>query len=208
VRAPTLAEALAGLALDQSLNASLQTTEGDIACTLTAARTPRGVAMFVGLARGRAAWREPGTGREVTRPLYHDLPFFRAIPNMLVQSGCPIGNGTGSPGYRIPVEARSDDRARLARPGALLLARYTAPPKRVDPEPPRQGQLIGSQFVITLADMQHLAGNVTVIGACSDLAIVQRIAQQVSAHVPVRLRAINFPAPRDSASRREPATPH
>jgi cyclophilin family peptidyl-prolyl cis-trans isomerase len=112
--------------------------------------------------------------------MYRDLPFFRAIPDALVQSGCPLGNGTGHPGYRIPVEPSPDDAQRLGRPGALLLARYHPPPNRVDPAPPPPGHVIGSQFVITLTDMSHLANEVTVIGSCTDLARVGAIASLVA----------------------------
>jgi cyclophilin family peptidyl-prolyl cis-trans isomerase len=113
--------------------------------------------------------------------MYRDLAFFRAIPDALVQSGCPIGDGTGHPGYRLAVESSADDARRLARPGALLLARYHPAPNRIDPAPPPPGHVIGSQFVIALTDMRHLAGDVTVIGACSDLERVRAIASVVAA---------------------------
>jgi peptidyl-prolyl cis-trans isomerase A (cyclophilin A) len=175
----------------ESIEAELNTSEGVIRCALTPARTPRGVALFVGLARGRAAWRDKRS--TVTyRPMYRDLPFFRAIANAMVQSGCPIGKGTGHPGYRIPVESRDDDAVRLVRPGALLLARYQPAPGRVDRDPPSPGHVIGSQFVITLTDMSHLAGKVSVIGSCADLAVVARIAKRVSAGESARLRDVAF----------------
>jgi hypothetical protein len=67
-------------------------------------------------------------------------------------------------------------------------ARYRPAPNRVDPEPPPPGDVIGSQFLITLADMSHLAGQVSVIGACEDLTIVTRIARRVSQGESARLR--------------------
>jgi len=97
-----------------------------------------------------------------------------------VQSGCPVGDGTGHPGYRIPVESSPDDARRLAEPGALLLARYHPAPNRDDPEPPPPGHVIGSQFVIAVSDMSHLAGEVTVIGSCSDLPRVRAMASLVA----------------------------
>jgi peptidyl-prolyl cis-trans isomerase B (cyclophilin B) len=112
--------------------------------------------------------------------MYRDLAFFRAIPDALVQSGCPVGDGTGHPGYRLAVESSADDSQRLARPGALLLARYHPAPNRTDPAPPPPGHVIGSQFVIALADMSHLANAVTVIGSCSDLERVRAIALTVA----------------------------
>jgi len=109
----------------------------------------------------------------------------------MVQSGCPAGDGTGTPGYRIEVEAREQDAVELAQPGALALARYTVPPGRADPSPPPLGHVIGSQFAITLVDMRHLAGQVSVIGRCQDLDVVRRISQWVGAsHERVVLRRI------------------
>ncbi len=52
------------------------------------------------------------------------------------------------------------------------------PPNRADPNPPAPGRVLGSQFVVTLAGMQHLAGSVTVLGRCADLEVVRAIAEQ------------------------------
>jgi peptidyl-prolyl cis-trans isomerase A (cyclophilin A) len=177
---PSIDDALGGLPRDRPISIALETTEGAIHCDLDPTRAPKTVAMFVGFATGRASWRDPRTREIVRRPLYADLAVFRAIPNALVQTGCPIGDGTGTPGYRIPVETSPDDRERLARPGVLLLARYNPPPDRVDPNPPPPGDVIGSQFVIALQDMSHLADRTTVIGACSDLDVVRRVSKVVA----------------------------
>jgi peptidyl-prolyl cis-trans isomerase A (cyclophilin A) len=175
------------------LAATLETTEGVVRCIIEPARAPRAAAMFVGFAQGTARWRDPATGRPAHRPLYQDLSVFRATPGVSMQTGCPVGDGTGHPGYRIPVETSDDDRARLARPGALLFARYNPAPNRVDPHPPPTGHVIGSQFVVSLTDMSHLAGEHTVLGTCSDLDVVARIAAVVaSKERPVRLTAVRI----------------
>lgn len=166
-----------GIARDRPVAVAIETSDGTIHCELDPTRAPKSVAMFVGLATGRAAWRDPKTREIVRRPLYADLAVFRAIPDALVQTGCPTGDGTGTPGYRIPVETSADDRERLAKPGALLLARYNPAPNRPDPNPPPPGDVIGSQFVIALADMSHLAGQVTVLGSCADHDVVRRISK-------------------------------
>jgi len=158
----------------------LETSEGPVRCTLDGARAPQAVAMVVGLAAGRAPFRDARSGRVVRRPYFEKMPFFRAIAGGLVQTGCPVGNGTGHPGYRIPVDADPTDAARLGRPGALFLAHYSPPPNRVDPAPPAPGDVIGTQLVVGLADMSHMAGKVTVLGSCADLDVVRRIAAAVS----------------------------
>jgi peptidyl-prolyl cis-trans isomerase A (cyclophilin A) len=180
--APEPALALAGLPPHLPVRARLETSEGVIHCALDALRAPRSVALFVGLATGRAPYRDPRSGLTLWQPMYRDLRFFRAVPNVLVQTGCLLGNGTGSPGYRIAVEVSADDARRLATPGVLLLARYHAPPNRVDPNPPPPGQVIGSQFVVGLSDLSHLAGEVSVLGACADLDRVRALTRLVASH--------------------------
>lgn len=176
--------ALRGLDPNRPITVTLVTDQAAVPCTLDAQRAPHGVALFVGLATGRATWRHPRTGEVTTRPLYIDLPFFRGIPGVLVQSGCVVGDGSGHPGYRIEVEAHADDTERLRQPGALVLARYTPPPHREDPAPPPAGHVLGSQFAVTLTDMSHLAGKVSVLGRCGNLDVVRSIARHRTRQAP------------------------
>jgi cyclophilin family peptidyl-prolyl cis-trans isomerase len=118
---------------------------------------------------------------------YEGRAFFRTIPGVLVQTGSPTDDGSNGSQPRVAIETRDDDRVRLSVPGVLLLARYTPPPNRVDPDPPTNGDVIGPQLVIGLADMSHLAGTVTVAGACRDLDVVRRISEGRGARV-IRVR--------------------
>ena len=185
--APTVA--LAGLPAG-NIRARLETSAGVVHCELSPVSAPRAVALFVGLATGRANWLDPSAHAVVTRPMYRGLKFFRAVPDAFVQTGCPLGNGTGTPGYRIPIETSPEDAQRLARIGALALAAYHAPPNRIDPSPPAPGQIIGSQFVIGLGNLSHMAGQVSVLGSCTDVDHVRAIATQVAAHGEVRLERV------------------
>jgi hypothetical protein len=159
---------------------AIETVSATIRCQIDPARVPRAAALVVGLALGKATFRDPYTGEPVRRRYYDALNFFRRVPDELVETGCPLGHGGCDPGYRIPVETSAADRELLARPGSLLLWHYEPPLGRDDPNPPPPGHVIGSDLVVALTDMTHYLGAVTVLGRCGDLDVVRRISNNSS----------------------------
>ena len=51
---------------------------------------------------------------------YDGLSFHRVIPGFVAQGGCPIGNGTGGPGYTIKCETDGNNKKHLV--GRLSMA--------------------------------------------------------------------------------------
>lgn len=192
---PSLDSAMAGLPRDRAFPMRLVSDRGAIRCELDPRGAPHAVALFVGFATGRARFRDPRSGEIAARPLYRNLPFTRGVRSVLIQSGDPVGDGSGQPGYRIAVESAANDAERLSTPGALVLARYQAPPGRTDPNPPPRGHVLGSQFAVLLTDMRHLAGKVSVLGRCDDLDLAREIAERVADGEPHTLLRVELAQP-------------
>lgn len=192
-RALCAAFALAHAACASRVAITMRTTEGDFRCVVDAEHAPSAASHFLDWASGDAGYVDAETAAVVEAPLYRELAFFRAIPRGYIQSGCQRGDGTTTAGLRFLLEPRPDDADRLSRPGVLALVTYHAPPDRKDPSPPSSGEIVGSQFIVTLGDMRHLAGSVSVVGACGDLDVAARLAARVVAGERPRLVAITRP---------------
>jgi peptidyl-prolyl cis-trans isomerase B (cyclophilin B) len=116
-----------------SLIANFDTDRGTIRVELAADKAPLTVANFVNLAQ---------------RGFYDGLKFHRVINDFMVQGGCPLGTGTGGPGYRFEDEANNGLRHER---GVLSMA--NAGPNTN-----------GSQFFITHVPCGWLDGKHTVFG--------------------------------------------
>ena len=108
----------------------IKTSLGDITLELFANEAPNTVANFVGLADGTKEFTDPKTKKKVKRPYFDGLKFHRVIPNFMGQGGCPLGNGSGGPGYsfadEINAKALGLDKAKAVvngRPVQTLLIR-------------------------------------------------------------------------------------
>jgi len=96
--------------------ARFETNKGNIYAVLEYKKTPMTVANFVGLAEGML---KNGSKPEGTR-YYDGLKFHRVIPDFMIQGGCPLGTGTGGPGYKFPDEF--DSSLKHSGPGILSMA--------------------------------------------------------------------------------------
>ncbi len=135
--------------LKPGLYAIFETTLGEITCQLFPDKTPKTVANFVGLASGTKEPVDPQTHQRTQRPYYDGLVFHRVIPDFMIQGGCPMGTGTGGPGYQFADEFVKD--LTFDRPGKLAMA--NAGPNTN-----------GSQFFITVAATTWLNHKHTIFG--------------------------------------------
>lgn len=111
-----------------------ETTKGRIVCELYEKEAPKTVENFVGLVKGEKEWMDPKSGEMVKRPFYNGLVFHRVIPKFMIQGGCPLGMGTGGPGYKFADEFHPS--LKHGQPGRLSMANSGA-------------NTNGSQFFIT-----------------------------------------------------------
>ena len=98
--------------------AILKTNRGDITVNLFPNHAPKTVANFTGLAKGEKEYSTPD-GR--TGPFYDGLTFHRVIENFMIQGGCPLGSGTGGPGYQFEDEIHPE--LVFDKPYLLAMAR-------------------------------------------------------------------------------------
>ena len=88
--------------------ATLHTNHGDITLLLFGDQAPKTVDNFVGLASGTKEYTDPKTSERRTSKFYDGLTFHRVIDGFMIQGGCPLGTGTGGPGYTFGDEFHPD----------------------------------------------------------------------------------------------------
>jgi len=116
------------------LTANIKTNKGDINVKLLPDKAPLTVLNFVNLSK---------------RGFYNNLSFHRVIPDFMIQGGCPLGTGTGGPGYRFKDEFSSS----LKHNRAGMLSMANAGPNTN-----------GSQFFITHVPTPWLDNRHTIFG--------------------------------------------
>lgn len=104
----------------------------------------------------------------VRQGFYNGLTFHRVIRGFMIQGGCPLGNGTGGPGYHIKGEFASNG---VKNPishlrGTISMARSSLPDSA------------GSQFFICDANDTFLDGQYAVFGhVVEGMDVVDAIAK-------------------------------
>lgn len=102
---------------------------------------------------------------------YDGLTFHRIIPGFMIQGGCPLGNGTGGPGWNIKGEFSSNgvkNDLKHTR-GVISMARSMMPDSA------------GSQFFIMHKGAPHLDGSYAAFGKVIEgMDVVNKIAECVT----------------------------
>ena len=129
--------------------AILETSQGTIVARLFEKEAPNTVANFIGLAEGTKEFADPRSGQKVKRPFFDGLTFHRVIPEFMIQGGCPLGTGTGGPGYRFADEFHKS--LKHDKPGKLSMAN-SGPGTN------------GSQFFVTVAPTPWLDNKHSIFG--------------------------------------------
>ena len=132
------------------MKSNIKTNKGTIELDLFYDKAPITVSNFVNLSN---------------KGYYNDLTFHRVLENFMIQGGCPLGTGTGGPGYQFEDEFHPE--LKHDKPGILSMA--NAGPGTN-----------GSQFFITHLETPWLDNNHTIFGCVTDKNsqdIVNKIVQ-------------------------------
>jgi peptidyl-prolyl cis-trans isomerase A (cyclophilin A) len=141
--------------------AQFVTSEGNFTVRLFDQEAPKTVENFVGLAEGTKQWTDPRTSQKVTNPYYDGVIFHRVIDGFMIQSGDPLGQGIGGPGYSFTDECHP--RLRHSKAGILSMAN-------------RGPNTNGGQFFITLGPTPHLDDRHSVFGEVTEgMDVVRKI---------------------------------
>ena len=103
--------------LPDGLYAKIETNKGDIIVELDFKNAPITVANFVTLAEGKNEFVTIESLKN--KPFYNGLKFHRVIKDFMIQTGDPLGTGSGDTGYRFKDEITD---LRFDKGGILAMA--------------------------------------------------------------------------------------
>jgi cyclophilin family peptidyl-prolyl cis-trans isomerase len=147
--------------LEKGLYAEIQTNKGTILLQLEFIKTPMTVANFVALAEGKHSFVED---KYKGKLFYNGLKFHRVIKNFMIQTGDPLGTGSGGPGYKFKDEF---DNSLVHDKAGILSMANSGPTTN------------GSQFFITHKATKWLNNKHTVFGhVINGLDIVNQIEKE------------------------------
>lgn len=154
-------------AQEKDLKVKITTDMGVIEAKLFYKEVPNTVSNFVELAR---------------KGFYNGIIFHRVIPNFMIQTGDPKGNGSGGPGYSFADEFHPS--LKHAKAGILSMA--NAGPNTN-----------GSQFFITVKETPHLDNKHTVFGeVTSGMDVAVKISEAKSQAdrplTPIRMQKVEI----------------
>ena len=129
--------------------AQFVTSEGSFTVCLFDQEAPATVENFVGLAEGTKEWTDPRTNKKSNAPYYDGVIFHRVISGFMIQSGDPLGQGIGGPGYKF----KDEFHPTLRHDKAGILSMANSGPNTN-----------GGQFFITLGPTPHLDDRHSVFG--------------------------------------------
>ena len=158
----SLEEATEGIPGEGTLYVQMLTSAGTVLCMLYEDLAPITVANFVGLARGKRAFRDPVTKEWVKRRFYDGTIFHKAVPDFMIQAGSLTDDGKTGPGYSIPDEL--DLRLRHSDGGTLSMAN-SGP------------NTAGSQFFISERSLDWLDDRHAVFGRCWPVDFVGKLSR-------------------------------
>lgn len=147
--------------LPDGLYAQIETNKGNIIVQLDYEKAPITVANFVTLAEGK---NEFITNENLkNKPFYDGLKFHRVISQFMIQTGDPLGTGSGDAGYKFKDEITD---MRFDKGGVLAMAN-SGPATN------------SSQFFITHLETSWLDGKHTIFGHVVEkgMEVVNKVVQ-------------------------------